>query len=74
MSRYEIEHSDGRWMVIDRKTGIAFGVPSEDRGTQLEAQALADFRNGIQKPTDERVRTRLQSLRLAWRTIVSAGR
>ena len=74
MSRYEIEHTDGRWMVIDRTTGLALASPSEGRSTQLEAQALADFRNGIQKPTHDRVRTRLQSLRLVWKTIVSAGR
>lgn len=61
-------------MVIDRTAGLAVGSPSKGRRTRLEAQALADFLNGIQKPTGECVRTRLQALRGAWRTIVGAGR
>jgi hypothetical protein len=74
MSRYEIEHTDGRWIVIDRMTGQAVGLPSHDRSTRLEAQALADFRNGIQKSTGERVQTRLHALRRAWRSVRGAVR
>ncbi|NKL96829.1 hypothetical protein GFL62_07195 [Rhizobium leguminosarum bv. viciae] len=32
--------------------------------TRLEAQAMADFRNGMAKPTAERIRPRLEKIRL----------
>jgi hypothetical protein len=71
MTRYEIEMSDDQWVVIDRTTGTALRNATGERCTRLEAQALADFRNGIGSFTQKRVRTRLQSIRLAWKAILS---
>ena len=70
MARYEVEMSDDRWVVIDRTTGLALRNSSDERFTRLEAQALADFRNGIGTSTPERVHTRLQSIRLAWKAVL----
>ncbi len=74
MTRYEVEMSNHRWVVIDRTTGIALPNAPGERCTRLEAQALADFRNGIGSSTQERVRTRLQSIRLAWKAILGGRR
>ncbi len=70
MPRYEVEMSDDRWVVIDKNTGLALRGDSGERATRLEAQALADFRNGIGIPTQKRVHTRLQAIRLAWKAIL----
>jgi hypothetical protein len=74
MTRYEVEMSDDRWVVIDRVNGLALRNASEATFTRLEAQALADFRNGIQTSTQERIQTRLQTIRLAWKAIVGTAR
>jgi hypothetical protein len=74
MTRYEVEMSDDQWVVIDRITGLALRSAPGERCTRLEAQALADFRNGIGSSTQERVRTRLQSIRLAWKAILGGRR
>lgn len=74
MTRYEVEMSDDRWVVIDRITGLALRNGSDERSTRLEAQALADFRNGIGTSTQKRVHTRLQSIRGTWKAIFGRGR
>ncbi|NKM57990.1 hypothetical protein CO662_33625 [Rhizobium anhuiense] len=68
MQRYQIQAlENGRWSVIDHQTGkpIVDQQWSSER-TRLEAQALADFRNGISAPPPQRISSRLQKLRRAW--------
>ncbi len=74
MNRYEIEERDGGWTVVDHIARLPDSGPAPTLRTRLEAQALADFRNGITTPTAERVRPRLQKMRLLWRALVGAGR
>jgi len=74
MTRYEVEMSGDQWVVIDRITGLALRDGHSERCTRLEAQALADFRNGIGSSTEERVSKRLQSIRLAWKAILGGRR
>lgn len=69
MQRYEIQLlENGTWAVIDCRNGKPVNDPSGYRkSTRLEAQALADFRNGIAIPLpSDRISTRLQTLRRAW--------
>jgi len=72
MTRYEVEMSEDRWVVIDRVTGLALRTATDEKGSRLEAQALADFRNGIGQSTQKRVQTRLQAVRLAWKAILGS--
>ncbi|TBY42988.1 hypothetical protein E0H54_29240 [Rhizobium leguminosarum bv. viciae] len=73
MTKYEIEEHDGGWRLVDHMTRLpASGAAT--RRTRLEAQALADFRNGIAKPTAERTRPRLEKIRLLWKVVLSASR
>jgi len=69
MQRYEIlALENGMWSVIDRQTGSSL-VDREGatEKTRLEAQALADFRNGmLVPPARERTSSRLQKLRATW--------
>ncbi|WP_245306937.1 MULTISPECIES: hypothetical protein [unclassified Rhizobium] len=69
MQRYEIQAlENGMWSVMDRQTGrrVADREGSGER-TRLEAQALADFRNGmLARPAKEKISSRLQKLRGAW--------
>lgn len=74
MNRYEIEERDDGWTVVDHIARLPDSGPAPILRTRLEAQALADFRNGITTPTAERVRPRLQKMRLIWRAVVGAGR
>ncbi len=56
------------WSVMDRPTGkpIADREGASER-TRLEAQALADFRNGMLiPPAKERISSRLEKIRRAW--------
>ncbi len=69
MTRYEVEMSENRWVVVDSITGSTLPNTSGERCTRLEAQALADFRNGIGTSTQKRINTRLQSIRLAWEAV-----
>ncbi|ANL38281.1 hypothetical protein AMC79_PD00820 (plasmid) [Rhizobium phaseoli] len=69
MQRYDIQAlENGMWLVIDHQTGS----PLVDREgstekTRLEAQAWADFRNGmLLPPAKERMSSRLQKMRRAW--------
>ena len=73
MQRYQVQNlENGSWAVIDGKDGRAIdehaGQPAR---TRLQAQALADFRNGISTPVHERTASRLQKLRLAWGMITA---
>lgn len=58
MQRFEIQALEsGMWSVVDRQTGkpIADREGASER-TRLEAQALADFRNGmLVSPAEERI-------------------
>ncbi|NKL74279.1 hypothetical protein GFM09_34640 [Rhizobium leguminosarum bv. viciae] len=74
MNRYEIEERDGGWSVVDHIARLPDSGPAPTFRTRLEAQALADFRNGITTPTAERVGPRLQQMRLLWRALVGTGR
>jgi hypothetical protein len=74
MTRYEVENMDGSWFVVDRATGLAVNPISDGRRTQIEAQALADFRNGLRPPTREPVRHRLAVIRRTWKLIVGTSR
>ncbi|MGO6904112.1 hypothetical protein ACCS96_28160 [Rhizobium ruizarguesonis] len=69
MQRFEIQAlENGMWSVMDRQTGkpIADREGASDR-TRLEAQALADFRNGMLiPPAKERISSRLEKIRRAW--------
>ncbi|NKM22462.1 hypothetical protein GFM01_32875 [Rhizobium laguerreae] len=67
MQRYQVlPLEDGTWLVIDHQTGkpIVDQQWSSER-TRLEAQALADFRNGISDPPQQRISSRLQKIRRA---------
>lgn len=67
MNRYDIERrNDHDWTVIDRLTGEPVPHLPEKLGSRLEAQALADFRNRLAMPQQERIRSRLDTIRLAW--------
>jgi hypothetical protein len=71
MSRFEIAERDGReWVVVDRTTNDVVQAPSKRSLGRLEAQALADFKNGMAKPHQERIRSRLDAMRLAWRAVL----
>ncbi len=74
MNRYEIEERDGGWTVVDHVTRLPASGAAPTLRTRLEAQALADFRNSMTRPTAERVRPRLQKMRLLWKAIVGASR
>jgi len=74
MTRYEVERSDDRWVVIDRVTGLPLHTASDEKRTRLEAQAHADFRNGIGNMTQKHVHKHVQSIRLIWKAIVGAAR
>lgn len=70
MNRYDIERrNDDDWTVIDRLTGAPVPHLPEKLGSRLEAQALADFRNRLAIPQQERIRSRLDTLRLAWQAL-----
>lgn len=73
MTRYEIEEQDGAWTLVDHMTRLPASGAATFR-TRLEAQALADFRNGIAKPTAERIRPRLEKIRLLWKAVLGASR
>ena len=69
MQRYQIEPlENGKWVVTDHHTGKQISdLAGSPEKTLLEAQALADFRNAISPPpAQERVSTRLQTLRRTW--------
>lgn len=76
MQRYEIhEIENGMWAVVDHDTG----KPLVDRNglserTRLEAQALADFRNGRWHPPRERVTSPLHWIRAAWMLLSELSR
>ncbi|NKM87982.1 hypothetical protein GFL54_27535 [Rhizobium laguerreae] len=75
MQRYQIQAlENGSWAIIDHQTGkpIVDQQWSSER-TRLEAQALADFRNGISAPPSQQISSRLQKIRRAW-ALLSAKR
>ncbi|MGZ2383465.1 hypothetical protein ACVIDN_004887 [Rhizobium brockwellii] len=74
MTRYEIEEHDGGWTVVDHTATLPAPGAAPTLRTRLEAQALADFRNGMAKPTAERIRPRLEKIRLLWKAILGASR
>ncbi len=74
MKRYEIEQTGEHWEVIDRTSGLPFKGGSAGPQSRLEAQALADLRNGLDIPTRDKVRSRLSVIRLTWRAIVGQSR
>ncbi len=74
MIRYDIQECDDGWTVVRHTAEQSAEGVSPILRTRLEAQALADFRNGLVVSTAERVRPRLQKMRLLWRALVGAGR
>ncbi|TBE87724.1 hypothetical protein ELG99_13150 [Rhizobium ruizarguesonis] len=75
MQRYRIQAlENGTWSVMDHQTGkpLVDQQWSSER-TRLEAQALADFRNGISAPPPQRISSRLEKIRRAW-ALLSAKR
>ncbi|RUM16952.1 hypothetical protein EFD56_21400 [Rhizobium phaseoli] len=69
MQRYDIQAlENGMWSVVDHQTGRSIvDREGSSEKTRLEAQALADFRNGmLVPPARERTSSRLQKLRAAW--------
>ena len=74
MKRFEVEPSQENWIVIDRTTGASVSGLSATLSTRLEAQALADYRNALATPIPERVSSRVQLLRLAWKAVVGRAR
>jgi len=76
MQRYHVHSLEqGGFAVIDVKTGNAIDDPSgSTKRTRLEAQALADFRNGIHVEPRERVLSRIDKLRTAWGILTARSR
>jgi hypothetical protein len=74
VNRYQIEQAGDHWVVLDKTSGLPLGDVVERQLNMLQAQALADFRNGLETPVKERVRSRLNVVRTAWRTIMGSGR
>ena len=69
MQRYDIQAlENGMWSVIDHQTGrLLVDREGSSERTRLEAQALADFRNGmLVPPARQRTSSRLQKMRRAW--------
>jgi len=74
MQRYQIQaRENGAWSVIDHQTGKPIVDHEGSSGrTRLEAQALADFRNGmLAPPAQERLSSRLQKLRRTWALLIA---
>lgn len=74
MTRHDVEERDDGWTVVDQITRLPISRSIPPLRSRLEAQALADFRNSMTKPTVESVRPRLQQLRLVWKALVGANR
>lgn len=74
MIRYDIQECDDGWTVVRHAPEQSAEGASPILRTRLEAQALADFKNGLTLTAAERVRPRLQKMRLLWRSLVGAAR
>lgn len=76
MQRYQVHSLEqGGFAVIDARTGNPVDDASgSTKRTRLEAQALADFRNGIHVEPRERVLSRIDRLRTAWGLLTAKTR
>jgi hypothetical protein len=74
VNRYEIKDTGDHWVVLEKMSGLPFGGAVDRPLNMLQAQALADFRNGLETPVQKQVRSRLNFIRIAWRSIMGPGR
>lgn len=73
MMKLEIQKSGEDWNVVDGETGMPLRNSPPAIRSRLEAQAFADLRTGLSKPAGQRVVSRLEAIRIAWKTVTGSG-